>query len=102
MNGEDFRDNELWKCLVTSTGMKTGQKSSKFVARIAYVMFSKWMTIVNNCATKIQELEADNLCNESDQRAVGQMMKMQFKKVVHEKDIEKVIVKKKTLLRSKN
>ena len=45
-----------------------------------------------NSATKIQELEADNLCNESDQRAADQMMKMRFKKVVDEKDIEKAIV----------
>ena len=46
----------------------------------------------HNSATKIQELEADNLCNETDQRAAGQMMKMRFKKVVDEKDIEKAFV----------
>ena len=29
-----------------------------------------------NSATKIQELDADNLCNETDQCAASQMMKM--------------------------
>ena len=56
-----------------------------------------------NSATKIQELEADNLCNEMG--AAGQMMKTrQFKKVVDEKDIEQAIVSRvpKNTLRSTN
>ena len=58
----------------------------------------------HNSATKIQEPDPDNLCNETDQRAASQMMKMQFKKVVDEKDIAKEIVSrvKKILLRSTN
>ena len=45
-----------------------------------------------NSANKIQGLDADNLCNESDQHVASQMMKMRFKKVVDEKDIEKELV----------
>ena len=47
-------------------------------------------------ATKIQELDVYNLCNESDQDVAGKTMKMRFKnKIVDEKDtVEKAIVSK--------
>ena len=56
-------------------------------------------------ATKIQELDAYNLCNESDQDVAGKTIKMRFKKIVDKKDtVEKAIVSKvpKNILRSTN
>ena len=61
-----------------------GSDSLCYVQQVAYYCY--------NSANKIQELDADNLCNESDQRVASQMMKMRFKKVVDEKDIEKELV----------
>ena len=45
MNDEDFQDDEQWKSLADIDWDKNRSKS-KFVARIAYVVFSKWLTIV--------------------------------------------------------
>ena len=102
MNDEDFQDDELWKSLANIDWDENWSEIKQICGSDSLCCVQQVADYCYNSATEIQELEADNLCNELDQGAAGQHAG--FKKVVDEKDIEKAIVSRvpKNTLRSTN
>ena len=93
MNDKDFQDDKLWKSLADIDWDENWSEIKQICGLDSLCCVQQVADYCYNSATKIQEPEADNLCNEMVQGAAGQMMKTRrFKKVVDEKDIKQAIV----------